>query len=802
MGDSTNNTSTSFSDTNSINTLPYFNSNASIISYDSVLTNERILDKLDLSQEDELLLQNFLNEQKEEKKIDKRSNDSRILCVPASQFPSLRIKQLQEAAANANNNFHDPIRQLLENEFTLKDKSLAAQVEQHYASTSRYSYIVEEDTNDLFDNVKDKFDNRTNNENNNNKININNKNYNRNQDIAPTKFNNSLKAPLQLNRGAPINFQNNSNNRYLKNSSHLSSINHDNIPNFESYRLENTKLSKLNSQMFNYPNNNIKANNNYSNNRMQYRYPNQNNQYVYNNNHHRENQEKSNFPNHSTKNIQQLNKTNSLSPANTVSRNASASSESEPPSVILYKVRTPMTSTSSDNINVATTPKKISGNDDPVNSSKSTLERPSVQHSHKKKSSLTSFKNLFKTPKKSKKTHNKEDSVGKLVSKSENTNRVKEFSNEHNNSSPELTPSNSSVENSPSLNRSNLRRFIFPPNPSFHFDAKKNNNNKNDDNTVYKKQHYRSLSDMHKPNVPMQTMGITSLQASPATFKTHQHNMSIQSDDSTLHLDYTNIIDLANKKNSSDLANVKLVPSDTFANDNKINQNSPISLSKSLKDNILQNPSEETSVQTDFTSKETQTFNNLIASAIDMRNEGKLEASALKLKMACESGNKTAYLLYGLSLRHGCGTSQDQVLSLSYIKKATGITSFEDEVYNCNIDPFDLEEKNCIPVKLQEPLVPALHECGISYLKAFGVKEVDEYRGLKFLEKAAFLGHVDSMCLCGIIWSQKSHNRKKDIARAAAWFRLADKRGANLIGSQWIYKKKYLKRRLDQIENM
>lgn len=132
-------------------------------------------------------------------------------------------------------------------------------------------------------------------------------------------------------------------------------------------------------------------------------------------------------------------------------------------------------------------------------------------------------------------------------------------------------------------------------------------------------------------------------------------------------------------------------------------------------------------------------------------------------------------------------------MSLTFIMKATGIDSFQDEVFSRNIDPLQLEENNSIPTKLEEPLVPALHECGISYLKGYGVPDVDEFKGLKFLEKAASLNHVDSMCLCGIIWSQKSPNRKKDINRAAAWFRLADKRGANLIGSEWIYKKKYTK---------
>ena len=85
-----------------------------------------------------------------------------------------------------------------------------------------------------------------------------------------------------------------------------------------------------------------------------------------------------------------------------------------------------------------------------------------------------------------------------------------------------------------------------------------------------------------------------------------------------------------------------------------------------------------------------------------------------------------------------------------------------------------------------------MYECGISYLKGYGVDRVDELKGLKYLEKAAALGHVDSICLSGTIWSKKSKVRRRDMARAAAWFRIADKRGANLIGAEWIYKDKYM----------
>ncbi|SMN21426.1 similar to Saccharomyces cerevisiae YBR007C DSF2 Deletion suppressor of mpt5 mutation [Maudiozyma saulgeensis] len=871
------NTTTAYSDTNSISTYSYFNSNASVISYDSILTNDRLLDKLDLSQDDKILLQNVLEEEKRQEieSTNQQENDSRVLCVPASQFPSLKIKQLPNESLT-NNNSRDSIRQLLEKDFTFKDKCLAAQVEQHYASTSRYSYIVEEDYDDDFMNLLSNKNLNTNvNQPNstpttvaNNARHIkmsNNYNYNnvvdsqnkfnkiysqqgRNTMTPPTQFNKNIRSKLQGNQkylnnstnfSASINTNSTNNSLPNRNHQYTSNNNPHSISNFERFRLDNSRLSKYSAQLndtqnttkFKNSNNITNTSNNQSSSRYTYskeyyKYSgwdtdndNSNNKSLHDNSQFRPLNEKFNkfqTPNRDSNMTITSNPRNPVD-INTVSKIASVKSDSEPPSALMSRNRspftTPMTSIvndkSTEHVNLITTPQKIPKTDEEpqVNLSAIPLERPTSHKSHKKKSSLSSFKNLFKTPKSKKSHSSKEDLNSKSKSRSENSTKVKDFSTKDSTSSVDLTSSNSSVENSPSLGKSNLRKFIFPPNPSLHLDSKANHNKNG--NIMYKDNHYRSLSDMNKPSIPKAMTGSTSLQSSPSRIRKHKHSISTQSGEATLYLDNSKIIDLESHKISTGLSDVSSQDNDLTDKDSNIRSGSPISLSNSLKENILMTPSNDlpqgnhhnsksssqNAIQTTNSGVEHQNTNTLITSAINMRIEGKLEASALKLKKACESGNTTAFLLYGLALRHGCGTPEDQRLSLSYIKRATGIKSFEDEVYSCDIDPLILEENNSIPTKLQEPLVPALHECGISYLKGYGGEEADEFKGLKFLEKAASLNHVDSMCLCGIIWSQKSENRKKDIVRAAAWFRLADKRGANLIGSEWIYKKKYMKGR-------
>ena len=659
------------------------------------------------------------------------------------------------------------------------------------------------------------------------------------QQTNPSSYYNNH-TPINMNRNQFINSNNHHNNNNNNNS---------NVPNFERYRLDNSRLSKFNTQQRfsqpltgNFKNKNIIPNNSNNSN------------FTYPKDPQRQYQDISKSTNnssttheisaHELQRIQSLNDkyntpirdsnmTTGSTPTvpadvNNVSRSSSNKSGSQPTSVHVTKnispFGTPINSLingkSSDFNDSIQTPQRLQKKDNESSNTNSnlnstlSLEKPVSQKSHKKKSSLTSFKNLFKTPK-AKKSHSKEDSISKSKLHSENSTKIKDFHSKDSNSSLDLTSSNSSLENSPSLGKSNLRKFIFPPNPNLHFDSKANHHYPNhSNNNIYKDNHYRSLSDMNKHNFSKSTTESTSLQVSPSKIRKHKHSISTQSGEATLYLDNNKIIDLESHKISTGLSDVSSQENETSRDEGiyngAIKPSSPISLSNSLKENILMTPSNETTIQSrkhernksstpnameiNNTEQEIQNTNHLITSAINMRIEGKLEASATKLKKACESGNKTAYLLYGLALRHGCGTPEDQKLSLSYIKKATGIESFDKEVFNCDIDPCELEENNSIPSKLQEPLVPALHECGISYLKGYGGEEVDEFKGLKFLEKAASLNHVDSMCLCGIIWSQKSDTRKKDLPRAAAWFRLADKRGANLIGSDWIYKKKYMKK--------
>lgn len=174
-----------------------------------------------------------------------------------------------------------------------------------------------------------------------------------------------------------------------------------------------------------------------------------------------------------------------------------------------------------------------------------------------------------------------------------------------------------------------------------------------------------------------------------------------------------------------------------------------------------------------------------VSLAVQLRNTGNAKEASYQLQIAANQGSRDAMLLYGLSLRYGYGVRKDEKASFLWLCRSADL----ELDFKFEIDPFDLKKPD-LPAKLPEPLAPALFEVGVSYIRGMGTDK-DELLGIQIVEKAASLGYVDAMCQAGQFWSKKSHHRKKNLHRAAAWFRLAEQFGAKLIGNSWIYKPKY-----------
>lgn len=566
----------------------------------------------------------------------------------------------------------------------------SSKVEQHYATKSRYSYLVEEDSD------SDDFESGS----------------------VPS-HNQSTKTQGQIQPNLKFDM-----NTHFDNDSCGRHPGNNNVVNFEKYRMENSKLFHYYPQL-------LFGGGKHSKNHDQQLMGSQIEHFDNMNEKTPLKNEKLYRNGSSNSTITSFAEGGQLSKPKTQSSiESEASSDTSPRTKeggqAIY-ISTPKKSTSSPTID-SSFMKEIS-------------REPLVPYkAHRKKSSF-SLKGLFRSPKSSK-------------SKSFSQSRDSIEDNSH-----AYRQNQSSLESSPRKATQQLRKFIFPANPSFHVKP-----GTSQQEMQAKNQHFRSLSDFHK---------VSSAQhEEQAAINSHHQGKTMHSYNNTrkLSLDSTR----------------PALPVSSFVTPPHSRQRSD----NCLQLNAVKN--EEENFAAGSANKSSPTASNQIEMAIHMRNKGRPEESAKRLQKACLTQNKTAYLLYGLALRNGCGVAKDYKESFRYISDAAGIHSEDEEIFNFNVNPFQLEKDNVLEI-VPEPLAPALYECGIAYLKGYGFDREDEIKGLKYLEKAASYGHIDSICLSGTICSKKSSVRKRDISRAASWFRLAEKRGANLIGSEWIHKDKYLK---------
>ncbi|CCK72189.1 Dsf2p KNAG_0J01070 [Huiozyma naganishii CBS 8797] len=714
-------------------------SSESTLSVASILTNGRLLDKLELTADDELLLQKILQDEQNGGDITDGQDEPHILEVgkismPASQFRSLRdkISGLPDANGNTRTGTDDGnngLRTLLERHAVVKDKTLTTKVEQHYANTSRYSYIVEESELDRLSFQDMSMQNAL--PSSNSSRNISGRTTNT---AAYSLGQPNRKTRNGANGGVNIDhFRVPSSNIYGTRD-----LNDKNRGGLDAESKAAIELQLVMGRDIYFPT--------------------------------KVNKSSGDVPRHyyhslvdgtasrgrSSSTINRIGSNGSGTSKDTQFSNYPQLSQPNTQSSCDTETNSPVSSTSTDKQHISSTPSRPRSTSNLTSKFYSEFTQPSspVVKEHKKKSSLSSLKNLFKTPKGRKSpTENKS-------SQNSTHSTIKGSSRDNLND----TAYSSSVNDSPSpLQSKNISQYIFPPNPLVHTKP------------------MSSLLRYSNPTEPPAKSIAQLADHSPLNgrerppFRQHKSFSHIPQSDTLV------ISQVPSHKRTKSSLIFPPRPSETGLGPDLVQHQ------------VMDEPSpalvrDETSASLNH---------RLVLSAIDMRKEGKLEASAEKLSKACQKGNKTAFLLYGLALRNGYGVAKDMEKSFLYISQATGIQSLEVEIFKAEVNPFELErDQSKIPEKIEEPLVPALYECGISYLKGFGVHKIDEWKGLKFLEKAASLGHVDSMCLSGIIWSQNSsdeHRRKKDIVKAASWFRLAAKGGADLIGSDWLYKKKYLK---------
>ncbi|MCJ1338776.1 hypothetical protein MMC09_004065 [Bachmanniomyces sp. S44760] len=170
---------------------------------------------------------------------------------------------------------------------------------------------------------------------------------------------------------------------------------------------------------------------------------------------------------------------------------------------------------------------------------------------------------------------------------------------------------------------------------------------------------------------------------------------------------------------------------------------------------------------------------------IDCHERGSLKESTYHLRIAARQGNPTAMLLYALACRHGWGMRPNQGEGVQWLRKAMDSTNLELGSDEQNTNPADASERK----QRRAQFALSVYELGVSHMNGWGIEQ-DKTLALRCFEIAANWGDADAMAEAGFCYAQ-AVGCKKDLKKAAKYYRMAESRGMSMVGNSWIYKPKY-----------
>ncbi|TDZ12747.1 Protein DSF2 [Colletotrichum spinosum] len=177
-----------------------------------------------------------------------------------------------------------------------------------------------------------------------------------------------------------------------------------------------------------------------------------------------------------------------------------------------------------------------------------------------------------------------------------------------------------------------------------------------------------------------------------------------------------------------------------------------------------------------------------LAKGIECHENGSTKESTYHLRHAAKGGNPTGMLLYALACRHGWGMRPNQREGVEWLRKAAECASLEiadDEDHVKEGKFVDAMERRTR--KAQFAL--SVYELGVSHMNGWGIEQ-DKALALRCFEIAGSWGDVDAMAEAGFCYAQ-GIGCKKNLKKAAGFYRQAEAKGMNMVGNSWIHKSKY-----------
>lgn len=170
-----------------------------------------------------------------------------------------------------------------------------------------------------------------------------------------------------------------------------------------------------------------------------------------------------------------------------------------------------------------------------------------------------------------------------------------------------------------------------------------------------------------------------------------------------------------------------------------------------------------------------------LAKGIELHERGAARESTYHLRIAARQNNPTAMLLYALACRHGWGMRPNQQEGVQWLRKAANCASLEIVI--------DEEQKDSKPGDLlerktkQAQFALSIYELGVSHTNGWGIEQ-DRTLALRCFEIAANWGDADAMAEAGFCYAQ-GQGCKKDLKKAAKYYRMAEAKGMSMVGNSW-----------------
>ncbi|KAF9891039.1 hypothetical protein FE257_004974 [Aspergillus nanangensis] len=176
-----------------------------------------------------------------------------------------------------------------------------------------------------------------------------------------------------------------------------------------------------------------------------------------------------------------------------------------------------------------------------------------------------------------------------------------------------------------------------------------------------------------------------------------------------------------------------------------------------------------------------------VTKGIECHEQGSLKESTYHLRIAAKQNHPVGMLLYALACRHGWGMRSNQREGVQWLRKA--VSSVGLELMDDTNAPLPARVKE-LQKAYRAQFALSIYELGVSHLNGWGIEQ-DKILALRCFEIAAQWGDADALAEAGFCYAE-GVGCKKDLKKAAKYYRQAEAKGMNIVGNSWIYKDKYM----------